>query len=57
MKEELDSIVGNNTWQLCYLPEGHKPIGLKWVFKLKKDSMGKVVKHKPRFVAKGYVQR
>lgn len=57
MKEELDSIVGNNTWKLCTLPAGHKPIGLKWVFKLKKDPEGKVVKHKARLVAKGYVQR
>ena len=28
-----------------------------WVFKLKKDPNGEVVKHKARLVAKGYVQR
>ena len=39
------------------MPAGHRPIGLKWVFKLKKDADGKVVKHKARLVAKGYVQR
>jgi hypothetical protein len=57
MKEEMDSIVGNNTWKLCELPRGHKPIGLKWVYKLKRDSSGAVVKHKARLVAKGYVQK
>jgi hypothetical protein len=39
------------------LPAGHKPIGLKWVFKLKKNVEGEVVKYKARLVAKGYVQK
>ncbi|KAF0921006.1 hypothetical protein E2562_037985 [Oryza meyeriana var. granulata] len=29
----------------------------KWVFKLKRDKQGAVVKHKARIVAKGYIQR
>jgi hypothetical protein len=57
MEEELSSIHDNKTWTLTMLPAGHKAIGLKWVFKLKKDSKGEVVKHKARLVAKGYVQR
>ncbi|KAF0928878.1 hypothetical protein E2562_010736 [Oryza meyeriana var. granulata] len=39
------------------LPPGHRPIGLKWVFKLKRDEQGAVVKHKARIVAKGYIQQ
>jgi hypothetical protein len=57
MKEELKSIEQNKTWELTALHGGQRPIGLKWVFKLKKDSTGKIVKHKARLVAKGYVQR
>ena len=38
MNEEMQSIVDNNTWELCELPPGHRPIGLKWVYKLKKDA-------------------
>lgn len=57
MKEEMSSIKGNKTWELCDLPKGQKSIGLKWVYKLKKDSTGAVVRHKARLVAKGYVQR
>jgi transposase InsO family protein len=57
MHSELGSIESNGTWQLMDLPKGHKAIGLKWVFKLKKDPCGKVIKHKARLVAKGYVQR
>jgi Reverse transcriptase (RNA-dependent DNA polymerase) len=32
-------------------------VGLKWIYKLKKDTQGRIVKHKARLVAKGYVQR
>ena len=57
MLDELQSIDDNNNWTLTMLPAGHQAIGLKWVFKLKKDEEGNVVKHKARLVAKGYVQR
>jgi hypothetical protein len=39
------------------LPDGLKPIGVKWVYKLKKDANGSIVKHKARLVTKGYVQK
>ena len=57
MAKEIESIEKNNTWPLTALPAGHKPIGLKWVYKLKKNTEGDVIKHKARLVAKGYVQR
>ena len=38
-------------------PMGVKPIGLKWVFKLKKNADGTINKYKARLVAKGYVQQ
>jgi hypothetical protein len=57
MLEEISSIEENETWSLVDPPTDQRPIGLKWVFKLKKDAAGKVVKHKARLVAKGYVQR
>nr|GEW07155.1 ribonuclease H-like domain, reverse transcriptase, RNA-dependent DNA polymerase [Tanacetum cinerariifolium] len=56
MKVQLDSIGRNNTWKLTTLPKGHKAIGLKWVFKTKKDANGDIIKHKARLVAKGYIQ-
>ncbi|GJU00703.1 zinc finger, CCHC-type containing protein [Tanacetum coccineum] len=56
MKIELDSINKNNTWTLTTLPTNHKAIGLKWVFKTKRDAKGEIIRYKARLVAKGYVQ-
>lgn len=57
MLDEISSIKENETWHLVDLPLGHRPIGLKWIFKLKRDEHGAIVKHKARLVAKGYAQR
>ncbi|GJS69999.1 zinc finger, CCHC-type containing protein [Tanacetum coccineum] len=56
MEIELDSINKNNTWTLTTFPPDQKAIGLKWVFKTKRDVEGKIIKYKARLVAKGYVQ-
>ncbi|KAL8109498.1 hypothetical protein AgCh_025557 [Apium graveolens] len=56
MKKEMQSIEENQTWKLSELPPVKKVIGLKWIFKLKKDAEGRIVKHKARLVPKGYVQ-
>jgi hypothetical protein len=57
MVEELKSIEDNETKDVIDLPHGHRAIGLKWVFKAKKDEQGRVFKHKAWLVAKGYVQK
>ncbi|CAN6200243.1 unnamed protein product [Urochloa humidicola] len=57
MEEEMQSVEENSTWKLVDLPHGHRPIGLKWVFKLKQNEAGNIIKHKARLVAKGYVQQ
>ncbi|PNX87495.1 hypothetical protein L195_g043584, partial [Trifolium pratense] len=57
MKEELHSIEKNHTWKLVELPPQKKAISVKWMFKLKKDPDGKIVKHKARLVARGFLQQ
>lgn len=57
MEKEMDSIERNGTWKLSEPPEEQKVIGLKWIYKLKRDASGNVVKHKVRLVAKGYSHR
>lgn len=42
MDEEIKSIEKNNTWALTKLLEGCKAIGVKWVYKTKKNSNGEV---------------
>ncbi|MCO5558422.1 hypothetical protein L7F22_012004 [Adiantum nelumboides] len=44
------------TWELVPLPKGKKPIGCRWVYKVKHNSDGSVSKYKARFVARGYAQ-
>ena len=57
MLDEMTSLEANETWELIDPPPRQLPIGLKWVFKTKKDATGIITKHKARLIAKGYVQR
>ncbi|KAK8918644.1 hypothetical protein KSP39_PZI022152 [Platanthera zijinensis] len=56
MDAEMASIKKNDTWELVDPPAGHKPLGVKWVYKVKKNKDGDVEKHKARLVVKGYKQ-
>lgn len=57
MAEELKSIEKNQTWELTDLPSNKHPIAVKWVFKVKLNPDGSIVKHKARLVAKGFLQK
>ncbi|GBN48468.1 Retrovirus-related Pol polyprotein from transposon TNT 1-94 [Araneus ventricosus] len=57
MKEEMDSLEANNTWELVNLPQDRKAIGSRWVYKIKKNADGTVQRFKARLVAKGYSQK
>ncbi|KAL5862071.1 hypothetical protein ACOSQ4_003367 [Xanthoceras sorbifolium] len=56
MRNEIEAIQGNHTWTLMPLPPGKKPIGCKWVYKVKLNSDGTIERYKARLVAKGYSQ-
>lgn len=56
MATELKALKDNNTWSLVPLPMGHKPIGCRWVYKIKYNSDGTIERYKACLVAKGYTQ-
>ncbi|MCO5571170.1 hypothetical protein L7F22_024904 [Adiantum nelumboides] len=56
MNEEMDALYGNETWEFVPLSKGKKPIGYKWVYKVKHKSDGSVSRYKAKLVAIGYAQ-
>nr|GEV43342.1 ribonuclease H-like domain-containing protein [Tanacetum cinerariifolium] len=57
MNDEINALYENDTWYLVDLPFGRKPIGSKWVFKIKYKSDGELDRFKARLVAKGFRQK
>ena len=55
MLEEMKAIKENETWQLVDPPPRCHPISLKWVYKVKQDELGAIIKHKAHLVAQGFV--
>lgn len=54
MKEEMDQIEKNQTWELISRLTDKNVIGSKWVFQNKLDEDDQVVGKKERLVCKGY---
>jgi hypothetical protein len=54
MQSEIGSMYENKVWTLVDLPNDHKAIENKWIFKRKTDADGNVTVYKARLVAKGF---
>ena len=54
MVDEYQAIQDKNTWQLVDCPHHVKPIGCKWVYRIKYKQNGDIDKYKARLVAKGF---
>nr|GFB69515.1 uncharacterized mitochondrial protein AtMg00810-like [Tanacetum cinerariifolium] len=56
MQEEIHELERLDVWVLVPFPDNIFIIPLKWIFKIKLDEYGDVLKNKARLVAKGYRQ-
>ncbi|KAL5851502.1 hypothetical protein ACOSQ3_006620 [Xanthoceras sorbifolium] len=56
MRDEMDSLMSNQTWELTELPPGKKALHNKWVFRIKEEHNGNK-RYKARMVVKGFQQK
>nr|KAJ0188894.1 hypothetical protein LSAT_V11C900492590 [Lactuca sativa] len=54
MNDETEALYYNYTRTITILPKNYKPIGCKWVCKIKYKPSGEVERYNARLVAKGY---
>ena len=60
VQDELTSLRKNGTWKVIdrsELPRGAATIKTKWVFKIKRNTKGEIVRYKARLTACGYAQK
>nr|GEW75709.1 hypothetical protein [Tanacetum cinerariifolium] len=56
MQEELNEFERLKVWELVPRPDKVMVIALKWIYKVKLDELGGILKNKARLVARGYRQ-
>ncbi|GJS92041.1 ribonuclease H-like domain-containing protein, partial [Tanacetum coccineum] len=52
MNAEIEALNKNHTWIFTNLPANRKPIGCKWIFKIKYKANGEIERYKERLIAK-----
>ena len=53
---EYDTLTGYGTWTLIDRPQNVNVVGNRWVFRIKRDNVGKIDRYKARLVAQGFSQ-
>ncbi|GKF58105.1 retrovirus-related pol polyprotein from transposon TNT 1-94, partial [Tanacetum coccineum] len=56
MQEELNEFERLEVWELVPRPDKVMVITLKWIYKVRLDELGGILKNKARLVAHGYRQ-
>jgi len=57
MDSEYNSLMANSTWTLEALPPNRRALKGKWVYRYKRGPDGSILRHKARWVVKGFEQR
>ena len=56
MKDEMNSLLGNQTWEIIELPAGKKALHNKWVYRIKNEHNDSK-RYKARLVVKGFQEK
>lgn len=56
MEYEIRALERHGTWTIEKVPEGFNVIGCRWVFDIKRDALGSIVRYRARLVAQGFSQ-
>uniref|UniRef100_A0A1J3F133 Putative mitochondrial protein n=1 Tax=Noccaea caerulescens TaxID=107243 RepID=A0A1J3F133_NOCCA len=57
MKEEMNALKKNETWDLVPKPKDVQPVSCKWVYRIKRKTDGNIDRYKARLVARGFSQK
>jgi len=56
MKEEIDTLEKRSTWEVVKRPKDKPVVSCKWVYRMKLNEAGEIVRYKARLVARGFSQ-
>ncbi|KAI0992283.1 hypothetical protein K3495_g15903, partial [Podosphaera aphanis] len=56
MQAEVNELQNQKTWSLSDLPPNKVPLKGRWIYKIKTDLNGNIIKYKARWVVKGFNQ-
>ena len=56
VREEVQALEKNGTWEITELPKGKKPVRCKWIFTVKHKADGGIERFKARLMVKGFTQ-
>lgn len=54
IKDEMNSIMKNDIWEIHYLPKLKRRVGSKWIYKITYNNDGSVERYKEILVTKGF---
>lgn len=57
IQRELKAHADNQTWEIVPLPDNRKPVGYKWIFKIKDSLNDNAARYKARLCAQGFSQQ
>lgn len=57
MDDEMRAVVDNRTWELVPREAHQNVLSCKWIFKLKKNELGEIIRHKERLVVTSLRQK